>query len=68
MRWHNGTLVPFPKWAHAARVAFALSPNSASVERIFSLLENMYGDQQMRALADQISAAIMLKYNKRKLG
>ena len=26
------------------------------------------GDQQMQALADQLRAAIMLKYNKRKLG
>ena len=27
----------FPKWALAARIAFGLSPNSASCERVFSL-------------------------------
>ena len=47
---------------------FALSPNSASCERVFSLLENMYGDLQMRALADQVRAALMLAYNKRRVG
>ena len=65
--WHiNGSL--FPTWALAARIAFGISPNSASCERVFSLLEEMYGDQQMSALADQLRAAIMLAYNKRTLG
>ena len=39
-----------PKWAYAARIAFALSPNSASCERVFSALKLMFGDQQMSAL------------------
>ena len=44
-------------------------PNSASCERVFSLLENMFrGDQQMSSLADQVCAALMLAYNKRRLG
>ena len=28
----------------------------------------MFGDTQMSALADMIQAALMLKYNKRKVG
>ena len=58
----------FPAWATAARVVFAMSPNSASCERVFSLLENMFGEQQMQALADQLRAALMLAYNKRRVG
>lgn len=57
----NSSLLP--KWSLAARIAFAISPNSASCERIFSLLEEMYGDQQMHALADQLRAAIMLAFS-----
>lgn len=62
----NGTA--FPAWALAARVVFAISPNSASCERVFSLLKNLFGDEQMSALADYIQAALMLNYNGRQVG
>ena len=55
-------------WALAARITLGLTPNSAACERVFSLLKNMFGEQQMAALADYISAALMLKYNKRTVG
>jgi hypothetical protein len=58
----------FPKWAEAARIVFALSPNSASCERVFSLLKCMFTEQQMAALGDYIRAALMLNYNKRTVG
>ena len=48
----------FPAWALAARVAFA----------IFALLKSMYGDQQISVLADLIQAALMLRYNGRRVG
>ena len=37
----------FKAWALAARIVFAISPNSASCERVFSLLKNLFGDAQM---------------------
>ena len=37
-------------------MAFALLPNSASCERVFSLIKSMFGEQQMSALADYIRA------------
>ena len=51
-----------------ACIAFALSPNSASCERVFSLVKTMFGEQQMSTLADYIRAALMLKFNKRVIG
>ena len=45
-----------------------MSPNSASCERVFSLLNLMYGDQQVSTLADSIRAGLMLRYNGRKVG
>ena len=57
-----------PAWAEAARIAFALSCTSAASERIFSLVEGMFGTDQVSALADQLQAAVMLRYNKRHVG
>ena len=45
-----------------------ISPNSASCERVFSLLKLMWGDQQMSTLADAIRASLMLRYNDRVVG
>ena len=39
-----------------------------SYERVFSLLKNFLGDQQMSALADGIAAGLMLAYNNRAVG
>ena len=63
-RTHGGS---FPGWALAARIAFALSPSSASCERVFALLKAMYGEQDS-TLADQLSTGLMLAYNHRVIG
>ena len=62
----NGT--SFPAWALAARVVFVISPNSASCERVFALLKNLFGDAAMSALADYLQAGLMLNYNQRQVG
>ncbi|KAL1529403.1 hypothetical protein AB1Y20_000352 [Prymnesium parvum] len=41
------------------------SENHAAAERVFSLLNCMYGEDQIRAKADGIQAGVMLRYNKR---
>ena len=68
LKWWRTNAKVFPAWALAARVAFAISPNSACCERVFALLKSMYGDQQMSVLADLIQAALMLRYNGRRVG
>ena len=65
--WRNNCR-KFPAWAKAARMVFAMSPNSASCERVFALLKSMFGEEQMSVLADYVSAALMLRYNKRAVG
>ena len=42
----------FPTWAAAARIIFAMTPNSASAERVFSLLKAMFGDARATSLSD----------------
>ena len=68
LKWWRVNGTSFPAWAKAARIAFALSPNSASCERVFALLKEMFGEDQLSALADQLRAALMLAYNKRRVG
>ena len=58
----------FKAWALAARIVFAISPNSASRERVFSVLERLFGDQQLSSLSDLLQASLMLNYNKRVVG
>ena len=66
--WRRNVDDAISAWAEAARIVFAISPNSASCERVFALLKNMFGDQQMSTLADYVQAALMLCYNGRKIG
>ena len=47
---------------------FAISPNSASCERVFALLKNLFGEEQVQALADYVQASLMLNYNDRCIG
>jgi hypothetical protein len=66
--WRRNADDGISAWADAARIVFAISPNSASCERVFALLKNMFGDQQMSSLADYVQAALMLRYNGRRIG
>ena len=57
----------FPTWAKAARMVFSFTPSSAASERVFSLLKQLFGDQQLSSLMDYIQGSIMLNYNDRAL-
>jgi hypothetical protein len=47
-------------------IAFAMAPNSAGAERVFSLLKILFGNNQDTALADYIRGSMMLRYNNTK--
>ena len=68
LQWWACNRHKIPEWAAAARIIFAISPNSASCERVFSLLEHMFGDHMDAALSDYIESALMLRYHKRRVG
>ena len=52
-------------WAIGAQIVFSFTPNSASAERIFSLMKDMFGLKQAGVLADILQASMMLRYHKR---
>ena len=63
--------VSFPAWAVGQLPAHGLChvslrcPNSASCERVFSLLKQMFGNDQKGGLADYMQAVLMRRFNKR---
>jgi hypothetical protein len=62
MFW-KGMEVELPElWKVACHVCL-ISPSSASVERVFSLLTNGFNNTQDRALEDYKETSIMLKFN-----
>ena len=65
MEWwknHSGDL---PCWSATAEKILLVQPSSAAAERVFSLLQNLFGSFQDSTLADYIQASLMLQYNKR---
>ena len=51
--------------SHVLRAILANAPNSIPPERVFSILNNTFGDDQDRALADYIELALQLQFNER---
>ena len=46
-----------PAWRKAAKIVFAIPPTSAASERVFSLLQAMFGKDQDANLSDLIQGA-----------
>jgi hypothetical protein len=54
-------------WWKAAKLLALVMPSSGAAERVFSLLNNLFNDQQTRTFADVIYLALYLAYNKRSM-
>lgn len=65
--WKNTSEKELSHWRKAARIMFCMSPNSASCERVFSMLSFMYGSTRENVLADHLQASIMLRFNNRNV-
>jgi hypothetical protein len=53
-------------WREAAEVVSSMTPNSASVERVFTLLTCMFRDKQEKLPRRLAQSSIMLRCKKRK--
>ena len=53
-----------PNWSKACKTALLIQPSSAAAERVFSLLNNSFKDNQARALEDYIETSVILQYNR----
>jgi hypothetical protein len=62
--WKRHALLP--AWREYAFLCYLLQPSSACVERAFSMLKYIYGEQQAAALVDLLETTLMLRYNRQK--
>ena len=72
LRWWRDNCPTLPAWSKAARIAFVHpdvhAPLPQPRARRFSLVEAMFGTEQLSLLADQVQAGTMVRYNKRTVG
>lgn len=54
---------PLPYWSRLAFTCALMQPSSACVERTFSMVDSVFGDDRTQALEDYRLASIMLRYN-----
>ena len=54
-------------WWEAAELAALVMPSSGAAERVFSLVNNLFGGQQTHLLTDYIFLSLYLNYNKRPI-
>ena len=60
--WRDNTAT-LPKWSETDKNIMLIQASSAAAERVFSLLNNSFGDQQLSSLEDYLEASLMLQYN-----
>jgi hypothetical protein len=61
--WKRSSL-KIPNWYKASREVALIVPSSAAVERVFSLLTQVFDSSQNSALSDYKAAGVMLRYNR----
>ena len=61
--WWRANKLQLPTWFSVAKIVALYQPSSAAVERLFSIYQHMFNDEQTLALADYKRAAIMVRFN-----
>ena len=64
LEWWKRNAVALPNWSEAAKKILLLQPSSAAAERVFSLLNSSFSEQQDNSLQAYIECSLMLQYNK----
>ena len=64
VQWWKINASELLKWSQSAmKLLLIHEPSSVAAERVFSLLNNSFGDSQYSSLQDYIEASLMLQYN-----
>ena len=63
--WWVAAAAKLPNTALALRGVATHSPNSAPPERVFSILNNSFDDDQSSSLSDYVQLPLMLQFNAR---
>ena len=63
LAWWKANEMYLPNWALFARKVFLVQPSSATVERVFSILNRIYTKDRYSSLNDMIELSCMLAFN-----
>ena len=64
INWWRQNQIHLPKWSSALQKVLLIQPSSAASERVFSLLNSSFSEQQERALQGYVETSLMLQFNK----
>ena len=70
LQWHHDNYADnddLKVWFDACVKVVLVQPSSAASERVFSLLNQFWGDQQKHSISDTILLSLFLSYNKRRV-
>ena len=65
LAWWRANMAELASWVPVLRGILAHSPNSCPPERVFSILNDSFDDDQKNALADYMEFSLMVHYNER---
>ena len=65
LAWWRANMAELASWAAVLRAVLTHSPNSCPPERVFSILNDTFDEDQKRALADYMELSLMVQYNER---
>ena len=65
--WWKSNCATLPGFAYVLRVVLTNSPNSCPPERLFSIFNSTYNDDQKSSHADYIELSMQSQFNKRAL-
>ena len=63
LEWWKRNEAALLHWSAAAKKILLVQPSSAASERVFSLLDNLFGFKQNSSLEDYVETSILLQYN-----
>ena len=64
-QWWRANAEKVPSWAYVLRAVLTNSPNSIPPERVFSILNDTFDDDQTSTHADLIEYSLQSQYNAR---
>ena len=66
LTWWRQKKLTLPAFTLVLRGVVTHAPSSAMCERVFSILNNSFDKQQLRALADYMELSLMLQFNRKE--
>ena len=63
LHWWKNNADSLPIWASCAKKILSVQRSSSAAERVFSIINASFHDQQDNALQDYIEASVMLQFN-----